>query len=218
MSAEPRLRLTRDAVLRRAIELADLGGIEALTMRKLGVELGVEAMSLYNHVANKGDLLGGMIDIVFSEVDLPSGSSGWRPALRQRSVSLRQTLIRHPWAIGLMDSGASPGPFTLRHHDGVLGGLREGGFSVAQAAHAFSVIDSYVYGFAMQEKNLPFQTPQETVEMATGMLEPFPAGEFPYLAEFIADYAMKPGYSYANEFEIGLDLVLEGLERLRDEG
>lgn len=210
---EPRVRLNRQRVLRTAIELADAAGIEALTMRKLGDELGVEAMSLYNHVSNKDDLLNGMIDAVFSEVDLPSDSDGWKPAMRKRAISLRETLTRHPWATGLMDSGATPGHSTLRHHDWVIGALRGGGFSVALTAHAFSVLDSYIYGFAMQENALPFDTPGETAEMAQMMLAQFPVDEFPHLAEFTRVHVLQPGYDYGDEFEIGLELILNGLER-----
>jgi len=134
--AEPRARLNRDRVLRVAVGLADAGGIESLTMRKLGVELGVEAMSLYNHVANKADLLDGMIDVVFAEIDLPTGDADWRTAMRRRAVSAREVLARHRWATGLMESRTAPGPATLRHHDSVLGTLRRAGFSIELAAHA----------------------------------------------------------------------------------
>ena len=143
-----RARLNRDRVLRAAVALADAGGIESLTMRKLGVELGVEAMSLYNHVANKDDLLDGMIDIVFAEIDLPPDGTDWRTAMRRRAISAREVLARHRWAIGLMESRTTPGPATLRHHDAVLGRLRAAGFSIELAAHAYSVLDSYIYGFA----------------------------------------------------------------------
>ena len=129
-------------------------------MRKLAQELGVEAMSLYHHVANKDDILDGIVDVVFSEIDLPTNDIDWRAAMRQRAISARQALRRHPWATGLMESRSTPGPATLRHHDAVLGILRNAGFSIELAAHAFSVLDSYVYGFALQESSLPFQTPR----------------------------------------------------------
>src|SRR5437867_8063557 len=137
-ATEARIPLSRERVLRAAVAFADESGIASLTMRKLGEALGVEAMSLYNHVANKGDLLDGMIDIVFSEIDLPSRGADWKTAMRQRGVSARRVLSRHPWAIGLMESRSSPGPATLRHHDAVIGRLREAGFSIALAAHARS--------------------------------------------------------------------------------
>ncbi|HEX9335840.1 MAG TPA: TetR/AcrR family transcriptional regulator C-terminal domain-containing protein, partial [Pseudonocardiaceae bacterium] len=161
-NAESRARLNRDRVLRAAIALADANGIESLTMRKLGVELGVEAMSLYNHVANKSDLLDGMIDIVFTEIDLAAGDIGWRAAMRRRAISAREVLSHHRWAIGLMESRNTPGPATLRHHDAVLGTLRRAGFSVELAAHAYSALDSYIYGFALQEPSLPFDTAAQT--------------------------------------------------------
>lgn len=213
--AEPRVRLSRDRVLRTAIELADAAGIDALTMRKLGDELGVEAMSLYNHVSNKDDLQNGMIDFVFSEIDLPPQPADWRSAMRVRAISLREALARHPWATGLMDSGAAPGHSTLGHHDWVIGALRAGGLSIALTAHAFSVLDSYIYGFAMQENALPFETPDQSAEMAQMMLAQFPANEFPHLAELMREHVLAPGYNYGEEFEVGLELILDGLERAR---
>ncbi|TFB52581.1 TetR family transcriptional regulator [Cryobacterium tagatosivorans] len=214
--APHRVRLNRERVLATAIALADAGGIESLTMRRLGEELGVEAMSLYNHIANKEDLLTGMIDAVFAEIELPSHSDNWKAALRKRSVSFRDALSRHPWATALKDSGTNPGPATLRHHDRVIGTLRNGGFSIALAAHAFSAVDSYIYGFAMQEKSLPFTTDEEAATMAHLMLAQLPANEYPYLAELTAEYVLRPGYNYGNEFPFGLDLILDALERARD--
>src|SRR5687767_3202180 len=164
--ATTRGRLSRERVLAAAVVLADAGGIEALTMRRLGEELGVEAMSLYNHVANKDDLLDGMVDLVFAEIGLPAGGPDWRAAMHRRAVSAREVLARHRWAIGLMESRTSPGAATLRHHDAVIGSLRAGGFTVAMAAHAFSLLDSYVYGFALQEASLPFDKGIETAELA----------------------------------------------------
>jgi AcrR family transcriptional regulator len=181
-------------------------------MRKLGEALGVEAMSLYNHVANKVDLLDGMIDVVFGEIDLPSGDD-WRTAMRVRALSVRQALSRHRWAIGLMESRTSPGPATLRAHDAVIGCLRSAGFSVELTAHAFSALDSYVYGFALQERGLPFDTPEETAELAHSMLPAFSVGEYPHLVELATQHVMRPGYDYGEEFEFGLDLILDGLER-----
>jgi AcrR family transcriptional regulator len=206
--------LTRERILHAAVALADEAGIEALSMRRLGEALGVEAMSLYNHVANKEDLLDGMIDVVFAEIDLPSAADGWRTAMRQRAISVRRVLRRHRWAIGLMESRTSPGPATLAHHDAVIGVLRAGGFTVAQTAHAFSVLDSYVYGFALQEKGLPFDTPEETAELAREMFADFPADRYPHFVELATQHVMQPGYDYGDEFEFGLDLILDGLERL----
>jgi AcrR family transcriptional regulator len=212
-SAEPRAPWTRERVLHAAIDLADEGGIEALSMRRLSQKLGGGAMSLYNHVANKEDLLDGMIDVVFSEIEPPSAKDSWKTAMRQRANSIRAVLSRHPWAIGLMESRTSPGPATLRHHDAVIGCLREAGFSVELAAHAFSALDSYIYGFALQERSLPFHTPEETSELAKAILEQFPADEYPHLAELTIDHVLQPGYDYGNEYEFGLDLILDGLEK-----
>jgi AcrR family transcriptional regulator len=212
-AAEPRVRLNRDRVLRVAVALADSGGIESLTMRKLGVELGVEAMSLYNHVANKADLLDGMIDIVFAEIELPTGETDWRAAMRRRAVSARDVLSRHRWATGLMESRTTPGPATLRHHDTVLGILRGAGFSIELAAHAYSALDSYIYGFALQEPSLPFDNGEDTAKVAQAIMSRFASGEFPHLTEIAVEYVMQPGYDYGNEFAFGLELILDGLER-----
>jgi hypothetical protein len=173
-------------------------------------------MSLYNHVAGKDDLLDGMVDLVFSEIDLPTGGPDWRAAMRQRAISAREALARHPWGIGLMESRTSPGPATLRHHDAVLGILRGAGFSIELAAHAFSALDSYIYGFAVQEASLPFDTAEETAEVAQAILRQLPADQYPHLAELTVEHVLQPGYDYANEFEFGLDLLLDGLERARN--
>jgi AcrR family transcriptional regulator len=205
--------LNRERVLRAAISFADQNGIESLSMRKLGQELGVEAMSLYKHVANKDDMLDGMIDVVFGEIDLPSDGVHWKTAMRQRAISAREVLSRHPWAIGLTESRMKPGPANLRHHDSVIGCFREAGFSIEMAIHAYSALDSYIYGFALQERSLPFDSPSEVGEAAENMLRQFPADEYPYLGETIVDAIMKSGWKYADEFEFGLDLILDGLEQ-----
>ena len=209
----PRAPLSRERVLHAAVAFADANGIESLSMRKLGEAVGVEAMSLYNHVANKTDLLDGMIDVVFSEIELPSGDYGWKTAMRQRAISVRAVLSRHRWAIGLMESRTSPGPATLRHHDAVLASLRNAGFSLELAAHAYAALDSYIYGFALQERALPFESPEETAALARVMLTQFPADEYPHLAEFTFGHVLQPGYDYAEEYEYGLDLILDGLQK-----
>jgi AcrR family transcriptional regulator len=214
-SAEPRSRLSRDRVLRAAIAYADNGGLAALSMRKLAEELEVAPMALYRHVANKDDLIDGMVDVVFAEVALPSSGPDWRTAMRRRAISLRDVLARHRWAIGLMESRTHPGPANLRHHDAVLGSLRAGGFDVALAAHAYSVLDGYVYGFALTKMNLPFETTEDIGEVTQGMLEPFPLNAYPNLLEILTEHVMKPGYDYGDEFEYGLDLILDGLGRSR---
>jgi AcrR family transcriptional regulator len=214
-SARSRAPLSRERVLRAALALADKGGIESLTMRKLGQELGVEAMSLYNHVGNKDDVLDGIVDLVFSEIALPSGPRDWKTEMRKRASSAHAALLRHPWAASLMQSRTKPGTATLRHHDSVLGSLRGAGFTLVMAAHAVSVIDGYVYGFALQQINIPLQSTEQVAEVGENIL-PQLAGEYPHLAEMITQHAMKPGYDYGDEFEFGLDLILDGLETLRD--
>lgn len=210
-----RAPLNRDRVLHAAVAIADESGIASLTMRKLGESLGVEAMSLYNHVANKIDLLDGMIDLVFSEIDLPS--TDWKTAMRERAVSARQVLKRHSWAIGLMESRRSPGPETLRHHDAVIGCLREAGFPIALVAHAYSVLDSFIYGFALQEATLPFDSGDQTAELAEMILAGLSPDEYPHLRALTAEHVLQPGYDYGKEFEFGLELILDGLERARED-
>jgi AcrR family transcriptional regulator len=213
-SAERRRPLSRERVLRAAFDRTDKDGIESLSMRKLAQELGVEAMSLYRHVRNKGEIVDGMVDLVFSEIGLPPPGGDWKTAMRQRAISARQVLARHPWAIGLMESRSTPGPATLQHHDAVIGCLREAGFSIAMAAHAYSALDSYIYGFALQQASLPFASSKEAVEVADSIRRQFPVDAYPYLMEMAVKHVLQPGYDYANEFEFGLDLILDGLERI----
>jgi AcrR family transcriptional regulator len=214
-NATSRAPLSRERVLGAAVALADRGGIGALSMRKLAQELGVEAMSLYHHMASKEAILDGIVDVVFGEIELPSGDVGWREAMRRRAVSAREALRRHPWATALMESRATPGPANLRHHDAVLGILRNAGFSVELAAHAFAALDSYLYGFALQERNLPLEAGEQTAELAEAILAQLPAEEYPHLVELTVDHVLQPGYDFGNEFAFGLDLVLDGLERAR---
>ena len=213
--AEPRTALSRERVLRAAIAHADAGGTETLTMRKLAQGLGVAPMALYRHVANKDDMMDGIVDLIFSEIDLPSSEADWKTAMRQRAISAREVLSVHPWAIGLMESRTNPGLENLRHHDAVIGSLRQAGFSIEMAAHAYSLLDSYIYGFALQHKNLPFDTSEELAAVAQNILQQFPTDEFPYLAELMFEHVMKPGYDYGDEFEFGLDLILDGLTMVR---
>jgi AcrR family transcriptional regulator len=207
--------LSRERVLRAAVDLADKSGIESLSMRKLAQELGVEAMSLYRHVRNKGDMVDGMVDLVFGEIGLPPSEVDWKTAMRQRAISAREVLARHPWAIALMESRSTPGPATLQHHDAVLGCLRAAGFSIAMAAHAYSVLDSYIYGFALEQASLPFQTGEEAVEVADSIRHQFPVDAYPHLMEMAIQHVLQPGYDYADEFKFGLELILDGLERAR---
>lgn len=199
------------------MELADQEGFESLSMRKLAQALGVEAMSLYNHVANKDEILDGMLDLVFGEIELPA-ESDWKVAIRQRCLSFRKALSLHPWALVLMESQHHPGPATLQHSDDVLGRLRGAGFTIETAAHACSVLDSYVYGFALQERRVPFNASKEVDEAAVDLFTQMTAlsHAYPNLAEMAMGYALKPGYTYSSEFEFGLDLILDGLDRIRE--
>lgn len=207
-----RAPLTRERVLDAAIAVADAGGIAALTIRSVAAELGVKPMSLYHHVANKEAIIDGVIDVVFTEIDLPPTDTDWRTALRHRSHSARAVLRRHPWATPLMESRTNPGAATLRHHDAVLGTLRRAGFPVELAGHAYSLLDSYVYGFALGEAALPF-TPENVSDAVTDYLALFRPDEYPYLVEYGTERVQRPGYDYGDEFTFGLELVLDGLER-----
>jgi AcrR family transcriptional regulator len=212
----PRQPLSRTRVLDAAIRVADRGGVEAITMRRVAQELGVEAMSLYHHVPNKDAILDAVVDVVFAAIDLPKpGCDDWRDAIRARASSARAVLSRHSWALGLMDSRRNPGPATLRHHNAVLGVLREAGFTVPMAVHAVSLIDSYVGGFVLQEANLPVTAKGDVEQVAGGILDHLPEDELPYLTEVIVDHALRPGYDHATEFGYGLDLILDALETRR---
>ena len=208
-----RAPLTRHRVLCAAISQADTVGLDGLSMRGLAGILEVAPMALYRHVVNREDLIDAMIDIVFSEVVLPTGGADWKTAMRERAFSMREVLTRHRWAIGLMESRRHPGGANLRHHDAVIGKLRSAGFDVAMVAHAYSLLDSYIYGFAMTQVRMPFETPAEMSSMAEDMFEAFPLNEYPNLAEFVNDHVMTPGYQYVDEYEYGLDRVLDAIER-----
>lgn len=214
--AESRAPLTKKRVLLAALRLADEEGVTSLSMRKLAERLGVKAMSLYHHVASKDEVLDGIVDAVFGEIALPGNEGDWKAAMRRRAISAREALLRHRWAVGLLDSRVNPGPATLKHHDAVIGRLRQAGFSVAAAVHVFSALDSYIYGFVLQELSLPFGTSEELEEVAETILEQMPADAYPHLTELMVEHALKPGYAYASEFEFGLELILDGLERIRD--
>ncbi len=198
-----------------AIKLADKHGIAALSMRKLADNLAVEAMSLYHHVPNKDAILDAMVDHIFSEIALPDANAFWKDAVRARAASARDVLVRHPWAVQVMETRRNPGPATLGQHNAVIGCFRNAGFSVPLTAHAYSLIDSYIYGFVMQETTLPFKTGEEAQAVAEHILAGLPEAEFPHLAELTREMVLKPGYDYRKEFDFGLELVLDGLERAR---
>jgi AcrR family transcriptional regulator len=208
--------LDRERVLRAAIELADDGGIEALSMRRLGQRLGVEAMSLYNHVSNKEDVLAGIVDIIIGDIDVTQTAVSWTEAMRRRAVSMRRVFVKHPWAVGLLESRRSLGAAALRYCESVLDVLRRAGFSPLTAIRAFSVLDSYAYGYSIQEKSLPSGSAAETSQATELFVRQLPRSEYPRLAE-VAVSMMRSGMDYAREFELGLDLLLEALERWRGE-
>ncbi|WP_405068156.1 TetR/AcrR family transcriptional regulator [Kribbella sp. NBC_01510] len=206
-----RQRLSRERVLNAAVGVADAGGLGALTIRSLAQELGAKPMSVYYHVAGKEAILDGIVDVVFGEIDLPSPGGDWRSELRRRAASARQVLRRHRWAIGLMESRTAPGPATLRHHDAVLATLRAAGFSLEMTAHAYALIDSYTYGFALQEAGLPFEGPDTVAPVAESIMEHFTAGDYPHLVEMATGYYFKTTYDFADEFDFGLNLILDAL-------
>jgi AcrR family transcriptional regulator len=208
--------LSRAAIVRAAVALADREGLPRLSMRALAKELGVEAMSLYHHVPNKDDVLDGMVDHVFAEIHLPVvGGPDWRRELRRRCVSGREAMLRHPWAVGLMDSRPNAGTETLRHHDAVVGCLRQAGFGWPMVSHAMVLLDAHLYGFMVQELSLPALDGEDLGELATRMLDA-PGAALPHLAAFTSEHVLRPGYRFGDEFEIGLDFLLDAIEdRLR---
>jgi AcrR family transcriptional regulator len=208
-----RTPLSRDRTVRAAVVLADAGGFDSLSMRKLAEELDTAPMSLYRHVANKEDLLDGMVDVVFGEMYPPAVGGDWTTELRERGISARAALQRHPWAVGLMETRLHPGHASAVHHNATMGCLREAGFPFRDAVHAYNLLDSYTYGFALQEQMIPFETPEESAEMAKTTVGER-GGEYPYLAEVVVELG-KRGYDYAEEFEFGLDFILDGLERFK---
>ena len=213
-----RPRLSRERVLLGAVAVADAGGIASLTIRSLATELGVRPMSVYHHVANKEEILDGIVDLVFAEIELPTIGGEWHEEMRRRAASAREAMRRHPWAIGLVETRTSPGPATLNHHNAVIGTLREAGFSIEMTAHAFALIDAYVYGFALSEATLPINGPETVTEVAEQMMEFFTAEDYPHLLEFTMEHVMKPGYDYGKEFEFGLGVVLDGLAKSAADG
>lgn len=210
--AASRTPLSRDRVLAAAVELADERGIGALTMRAVASQLGVEAMSLYNHVANKDDILDGILDAVVGEIDLPTDAGDWREAMRRRATSAHEVFHRHPWVPALLDSRQSSGPASLRYLDWVLGTLLEAGFSIDEAPRAFSVLDSYLYGFAIQESNFAADGDATSEERAEAVAAHVPAETFPNLHR-MATRAATTGYDAEADFAFGLEIILDGLER-----
>ena len=223
----PRGHLSKERLFRAAVDLADGGGLESLTMRKLADKLGVGAMSLYYYVPNKDELVTGMVDLVFAEIELPPGDVDWKTAMRRRATSTREALNRHRWAVGLMESQEMPGGASIRLHDAVLGCLHEAGFSIEMTIQAYSVIDAYIYGFALQEKTVPFDSAEDAAALAQEQVRRLDAqaqeqqlaalaDEYPYIAEVVAGHVAKVGYDFGHAFEYGLDLILDALEQRRE--
>jgi AcrR family transcriptional regulator len=217
MSEAPaeRARLSRARVLDSALELVDQNGIGALTIRALADRLDAKPMSLYRHVANKEDVLDGIVDLVFANIEVPAIGGDWREELGRTARSARDVLMRHPWAIGLLDSRRSPGPATLRHHDAVIGTLRAAGFSIEMTGHSFALIDSYVYGFVVQEANLPVLPAESTADAATAMSAQLDPSVYPHLLEFATSHVARAGYEFGDGFEFGLGLILQALDDAR---
>lgn len=213
MAEMRRQTLTRERVVQGAVELADEIGIEALTIRKLAEALGTKPMTIYHHVPSKDEIVDGMVEIVFSEIATPPEDEDWKPAMRIRCVSAREVINRHRWAAPLMESRTSPGPENLGHHEAVLACLRRGGLSWQMTAHAYAVLDAFVYGFAFQEATLPSQMDGEFVEVAQDIAAAFDPESFPHLVGFTVNHVFQPGYEFGDSFAFGLDLILDGLER-----
>ena len=212
-SPKERVPLSRDRVLAGAITVADRGGLGALTIRTLAQELGVKPMSVYHYVANKDEIIDGIVDLVYNEIDLPVPGGDWRTEMRRRANSARRVLAGHPWATALLQSRLHPGPATLRHHNAFIATLRTAGFSVELTAHAFALIDSYVFGFALSENALPIHGPDSVANTAASMMHFFDAEAYPSLLEFTMEHIMRPDYDFGEEFEYGLNLILDGLAR-----
>ena len=206
-------RVSREHVLDAALAIADEDGLAAVTMANVGGRLDVQAMSLYRHIGNKEQMLDGLVDRVFAEIEVPRDTDDWKAALRRRAISARQALGRHPWAIGLMESRAQPGPTTLAHHDAMLAILFDAGFSGHEATRAYNLLDSYIYGFALQEASLPFSTPEEMADMSERMLAAM-THTYPHLAR-VQRELVGTGFVYADEFEAGLAIILGALPEPR---
>lgn len=207
-------RLSRDRVLRVALEVADGSGVSGLTIRSLAASLGVKPMAIYHHVANKEEILDGVVDLVFGEIDVPRVGGDWRTELDRRCRSMRGVLARHRWAIGLLESRRSPGPATLTHLDAMTGVFLESGFSFVDTSHGIAFVDAYVYGFALQEAMLPFESTAEVHDLAEDVLAALPTGAYPHFEAFARAHVLQPGYDFGAEFDVGLTMVLDAVARL----
>lgn len=206
--------LTRTRILSAAMDVADAHGIGALTMRALADRLNRKPMAVYHHFHGKEEILDGLVDMVFGQIEDPQPGKDWRTQMSRRCHSARAVLGQHPWVIALMENRKNPGPNTIGHHDAVIGTLRRDGFSVTLAAHAYALIDSYIYGFAVQEAGLPFKS-DDVEDVVVEILDPLPLEQYPHLAELATDHVMQPGYDFGDEFDFGLELILDGLAAKR---
>lgn len=213
MATPSRSPLTRERVLRAAVALADEQGIAALSMRTLGAALGVQAMSLYNHVSNKEDILAGIVDLVVGEIEVPAAEEDWRVVMRRRAQSAHAVLMRHPWACGLLMSRANVGPAMLRYLDATLGCLHRAGFSLPMADHAWNAMDSFIYGFTLHKLNFPFKA-EEYAQAAAFYLPTLSAAQYPTFHALTVLVATGQ-HDGLHDLEFGLDLLLDGLERVR---
>ena len=219
VEAPHRVRLSRDRVLRAAVALADSAGIESLSMRKLAQELGVVPMALYKHVANKEELLDGMVDVVVGEIDPPVHGTDWKSAVRQRILSARRALLRHPWASRVLESRTNPTPLVLGYMDSMIGMFRAGGLSMDLTHHVLHTVGSRIFGFTQELFEVsPSGDPETQASMPPEMAE-----RYPHITELvIAVYhdqasVVGPGCDDQFEFEFALDLLLDGIERLRQQ-
>jgi AcrR family transcriptional regulator len=203
--------LSRERVVQAAVRIADAHGLHALTMRSLAQELSAPPMSVYHYISNKDDLLDSLVDLVFAEIELPDVAGPWRAEVRRRALSARSVLVRHPWALTLVETRTGPGPATLRHHDAMLGVLRTGGFSLTMTANAYALVDAYIYGFVLQQVSLPFDSGDSANAVADSIMQAFAAGQYPYMVEFAVKHVQQPGYDFGAQFEFGLDLILDAL-------
>lgn len=212
-------QLNKDLVVRTAVALADRHGLEWLSMRKLADALGAGAMSLYYYVPNREELVDEMIEVVFGEIEPPPPDVDWKTAMRRRAVSTRAALNRHRWAVGLMEGRMKSGPASIQLREAILGCLRRAGFSVPMTVQAYSVQDAYIYGFALQERGLPFESAEESTGVAEATTQQVAdlAESFPYLAEVVAGHVATVGYDFGEAFAFGLDLILDALDEQRDE-
>jgi AcrR family transcriptional regulator len=210
---EPRVPLTRDRVVRAAIDLADDAGIEALSMRRLGQALGVEAMSLYNHVANKDDILNAIVEIVESDIELPQPGADWKPALRRTAISAHDVLERHPWAASLAGSAIGPRPVRWRYMNAILGCLREAGFSAEMTDRAYHSLESHIAGFTLWASQMDIDE-EAFPDLAATFLRELPE-DLPYLVEHVHQHLKERDAAGEGTFAFGLDLILDGLERFR---